>query len=242
MYNPAVTTFWLGVPSAIQQGVTPKADGVMSVYDFSNTPTAIFPWRLFFIVGAGLRKSLFVLFALLFSCTDVWALSVPMPPLPMSCVNGVPMQGNVVLDGAICDSESLVQCCLVGEYCIAGVQYPCPAGTYSDTPCASSPDVCQSCPDGTYSTGGAYECLECAVVPCDSTTGNPIVSERLCEIGVGAIKTSTGLSFSLYAEKYTEPSFVVWYNDGKCYGKLEAGKATGSINFNYNGTVYHLVD
>lgn len=115
-------------------------------------------------------------------------------------------------------------------------------GTYSDTPGASSPDVCQSCPDGTYSPGGESECLECAVVPCDSTTGNPIVSERLCEIGVGAIKTSTGLSFSLYAEKYTEPSLVVGYNDGKCYGKLEAGKATGSINFNYNDTVYHLVD
>lgn len=188
-----------------------------------------------------MRKYLFVLFALLFSCADVWALSVPMPPLPKSCVNGVPMQGNVVLDGAFCN-EWGVQACTVGGYCIAGVRYSCPAGTYSDTSGASSPDVCQSCPDGTYSTGGAYECLECAVVPCDSTTGNPIVSERLCEIGVGAIKTSTGLSFSLYAEKYTEPSLVVGYNDGKCYGKLEAGKAAGAINFNYNGTVYHLVD
>lgn len=239
MYDPAVTTFWFGVPSAIQQGVTPKADGVIFVYDFSNTPTVIFPWRLFFIVGAGLRKYLFVLFALLFSCADVWALSVPMP---MSCVNGVPMQGNVVLDGVICGESGVVEMCPGGVYCIAGVIYPCPAGTYSDTPGASSPDVCQSCPDGTYSTGGESGCLECAVVPCDSTTGNPIVSERLCEIGFGAIKTSTGLSFSLYAEKYTEPSLVVGYNDGKCYGKLETGKATGAINVNYNGTVYHLVD
>ncbi len=241
---PDIPTSCRGAVGHITGDISPKADGVIFVYDFSNTPAAIFSWRLFFWVGAGLRKSLFVLFALLFSCADVWALFVLLPPLPLSCVNGVPMQGNVVLDGAVCDaaSEYLPQTCPPGEYCIAGVRYPCPAGTYSDTVAASSPDVCQSCPDGTYSTGGAYECLECAVVPCDSTTGNPIVSERLCEIGVGAIKTSTGLSFSLYAEKYTEPSLVVGYNDGKCYGKLEAGKATGTINFNYNGAVYHLVD
>ncbi|MDO4423287.1 MAG: hypothetical protein Q4C08_00625 [Pseudomonadota bacterium] len=65
---------------------------------------------------------------------------------------------------------------------------------------------------------------------------------KKCELGISNFKTSTGLSFSLYAEKYTEPSLVVGYNDGKCYGKLEAGKATGTINFNYNGAVYHLVD
>ncbi|MBO5739948.1 MAG: hypothetical protein J6R52_02690 [Alphaproteobacteria bacterium] len=69
-----------------------------------------------------------------------------------------------------------------------------------------------------------------------------ILDEVPCELGISYFKTSTGLSFSLYAEKYTEPSLVVGYNDGKCYGKLEAGKATGTINFNYNGTVYHLVD
>ncbi|MBO5740171.1 MAG: hypothetical protein J6R52_03840 [Alphaproteobacteria bacterium] len=65
---------------------------------------------------------------------------------------------------------------------------------------------------------------------------------KKCELGISNFKTSTGLSFALYAEKYTEPSLVVGYNDGKCYGKLETGKATGTINFNYNGMVYHLVD
>ncbi len=68
------------------------------------------------------------------------------------------------------------------------------------------------------------------------------VEYKKCELGISNFKTSTGLSFALYAEKYTEPSLVVGYNDGKCYGKLETGRATGTINFNYNGTVYHLVD
>ena len=68
------------------------------------------------------------------------------------------------------------------------------------------------------------------------------VEYKKCELGISNFKTSTGLSFSLYAEKYTEPSLVVGYNDGKCYGKLETGKATGAINVNYNGMVYHLVD
>ena len=68
------------------------------------------------------------------------------------------------------------------------------------------------------------------------------VEYKKCELGISNFKTSTGLSFSLYAEKYTEPSLVVGYNDGKCYGKLETGRVTGTINVNYNGTVYHLVD
>ncbi len=68
------------------------------------------------------------------------------------------------------------------------------------------------------------------------------VEYKKCELGISNFKTSTGLSFALYAEKYTEPSLVVGYNDGKCYGKLEPGNATGTINFNYNGTVYHLID
>ncbi len=195
-----------------------------------------------------MRKVFFILFAMLFSVVVTRADSVtsplppPVVPVPMWCDNGVPKKGDEIMDGAFCDGEYGVQTCVVGEYCIAGVQYSCPAGTYSDEVAASSPDVCQPCPDGTYSDGGDFECSACATTPCDPTTGNPIVTQRLCEIGVGTIKTSTGLSFALYAEKYTEPSLVVGYNGGKCYGKLEAGNAAGTLNFNYNGTLYHLVD
>ncbi|MDW2958716.1 MAG: hypothetical protein R8M37_02810 [Alphaproteobacteria bacterium] len=69
-----------------------------------------------------------------------------------------------------------------------------------------------------------------------------IVSERPCDIGISRLMVSTGGIFQLYAEKYTEPSLVVSYNDQKCYGKLEQGSATGAINVKYNGAVYHTVE
>ncbi|MBO5739864.1 MAG: hypothetical protein J6R52_02245, partial [Alphaproteobacteria bacterium] len=66
--------------------------------------------------------------------------------------------------------------------------------------------------------------------------------EQLCTIGISQIKTSTGLAFALYAEKYTQPSMAIKYNNGICYGKLEQGNQSGTMNFNYNGVVYHLIN
>ena len=65
--------------------------------------------------------------------------------------------------------------------------------------------------------------------------------KQRCALGISLIKTSTGLSFPLYAEKYSEPSFVVGYGGGMCYGELSAGNASNSINIQYNNQTYHLV-
>lgn len=169
----------------------------------------------------------------------------------------------VVYAGVYCDSDENAYPCPAGYYCPTepyAQPIKCPAGYYcttdetlpyingmvyssncyiGDGTCAYEPTPC---PDGTYSTGGATACTTCTKTPCDPTNGTEIVLETPCDIGINQIKTSTGLSFALYAEKYTEPSLVVGHNDGKCYGKLEPGNATGTINFNYNGTVYHLID
>lgn len=67
-------------------------------------------------------------------------------------------------------------------------------------------------------------------------------NRALCDIGISRLMVSTGASFQLYAEKYTEPSLVVSHNDQKCYGKLEQGSVTGAINVKYNGVVYHTVE
>lgn len=64
--------------------------------------------------------------------------------------------------------------------------------------------------------------------------------ETPCEIGVSKLMVSTGDSFSLWAEKYTEPSLVVEYNNQKCYGKLESG--IGTLNIQFDGAVYHVVN
>lgn len=66
------------------------------------------------------------------------------------------------------------------------------------------------------------------------------ISESLCEIGISRVMLSTGNSFNLYAEKYTEPSLVVEYNDQKCYGKLEEGN--GVFNVEFDGNIYHMVN
>ncbi|MBR2393385.1 MAG: hypothetical protein IKB05_02760 [Alphaproteobacteria bacterium] len=65
-------------------------------------------------------------------------------------------------------------------------------------------------------------------------------SEIPCTIGISNLMVSTGDAFQLYAEKYTEPSLVVQYNDEKCYVKLESG--VGNLNINFNGEIYHAVE
>lgn len=112
------------------------------------------------------------------------------------------------------------------------------------------------CPDGFYTVPYNVSCgagmVDTANVPncSDDTSGEscliPATSapapEVLCAIGISQIKISTGVSFALYAEKYTQPSLAIKYNDGICYGKLEQGNQSGTMNFNYNGTVYHLAN
>lgn len=68
----------------------------------------------------------------------------------------------------------------------------------------------------------------------------PVVLETPCEIGISKLMLSTGDGFTLWAEKYTEPSIVVRYNNQKCYVKLEQG--AGRLNVKYNGAVYHATD
>ena len=61
-----------------------------------------------------------------------------------------------------------------------------------------------------------------------------------CEIGISKLMVSTGDSFQLYAEQYTEHALVVQYKDQRCYLKLEEGK--GGLNIMANDTIYHVVE
>lgn len=62
----------------------------------------------------------------------------------------------------------------------------------------------------------------------------------LCGAGVSNLKTSTGVSVSLYAVRETTPSLCVQYNNTVCYADMKQGKQTGAININYGGTIYHV--
>ena len=65
-------------------------------------------------------------------------------------------------------------------------------------------------------------------------------TQAVCEIGISRLRLSTGDSFQLYAEKYTEPSLVVRYNNQLYYGNLEQGG--GKLNIKYNGVLYHVTE
>lgn len=84
----------------------------------------------------------------------------------------------------------------------------------------------------------------CAVL-CDAGlayTGVGTCAPR-CGAGMGAIRTSTGISIPLYAENQTTPSINV-SSDGRsvCYGNLLPGTAAGAINVSRDGKSYHIVD
>lgn len=89
-----------------------------------------------------------------------------------------------------------------------------------------------------YSNGYRGTAEELAAIKAGLFT--PVGVETPCEIGISKLMVSTGDSFSLWAEKYTEPSLVVEYNNQKCYGKLESG--TGTLNIQFDGAVYHVVN
>lgn len=122
-----------------------------------------------------------------------------------------------------------------------------PADAYVTSAQAHDGDVC---PDGFFTVPYESWCGDGMVNIADTPYCNDDASGEYCLMklfqpctaGISAIKTSTGLSFPLYAEKYTEPSVAVMYNNITCYSNLEIGQSSNTININYNGTIYHLTN
>ncbi|MDW2958229.1 MAG: hypothetical protein R8M37_00230 [Alphaproteobacteria bacterium] len=108
------------------------------------------------------------------------------------------------------------------------------------------------CPDGFYTVPYEIDCGEgfvdvADVAHCDEDTSGDFcliggVLIAPCAAGITTLRTGTGVSIPLWAEKSTQPSLCVKYNDNICYANLEAGQATNAINVNYDGVVYHTVD
>lgn len=131
--------------------------------------------------------------------------------------------------------------------------------------CANAPSACDLgvdfkvfnklpddiCPDGFYTVPYEVSCgdglIDVSGLPqCDSDMSGDycLIGEvkTPCAAGITTLLTGTGLSIPLWAERGTEPSLCVKYNDTVCYGNLEPGQAANTINVNYNGVVYHTVD
>lgn len=151
-----------------------------------------------------------------------------------------------------CYQDICVAVCPNGYYCPSGstAKILCPAGYYCPKTIfcdagdfgGMAADQAIPCPDGTYSTGGAIECITCTKTPCDSTTGESTSdTDTVCDLGISKIKTSSGIEIPLYASKITSPAIHVKYNGGICYAKLAEGHQANTINLKYNNKTYHAV-
>ena len=108
-----------------------------------------------------------------------------------------------------------------------------------------------TCPTGTtqfitgyesewnINTSGTTKAIACKpdAVACDHAYNG--ACPDLCSWAT-QLKTSTGLSFPLYATKVTTVAINVRQNDVTCYVPLESGNGgTASLNLTYNGNTYH---
>jgi len=92
--------------------------------------------------------------------------------------------------------------------------------------------------------GAATDAALCAIL-CDAPavyTGVGTCATP-CELGARRLNTSNGILVPLYSERQSTPTLNVLFPDGgMCYGNLVSGAARGSINMNYNNTIYHTTD
>lgn len=100
------------------------------------------------------------------------------------------------------------------------------------------------CPTGTTYVQSSYESFWSNRIACQPDTPSCDHAYNgacpdLCSFG-SALKTSTGLSFPLYATKVTTVAINIQQNGVTCYVPLEAGNGgSGSLNLTYNNTTYH---
>ena len=137
--------------------------------------------------------------------------------------------------------------------------YVSPANSCAEWKCDMSAEIHASalpndvCPDGFYTVPYDVSCgvglVEVSDIPqCDTDTsgefcligGAPLAAP--CAAGVTTLRTGTGLTIPLWADKNTTPALHVRYNGTVCYINLEPGNAPNSINVEYGGVVYHTVN
>lgn len=113
---------------------------------------------------------------------------------------------------------------------------------FNNTPALATTST--GCPNGTTQVTTGYESfwnghIACKpdAVACDHAYNG--ACPDLCSFG-SALKTSTGLSFPLFATKVTTVAINIKQNGVTCYVPLEAGNGgNGSLNLTYNNTTYH---
>ncbi len=81
---------------------------------------------------------------------------------------------GVCAGGVLCAAQTASaagQVCPSGHYCVAGLAYACPSGTYNPTPGAVNVSQCLLCPAGTFNAGTGSS-LEAECLPCPAKEGS----------------------------------------------------------------------
>ena len=114
----------------------------------------------------------------------------------------------------------------------------CPKGTYSDTDTAAA---CKKCPDGyTTPSTGATSINACKCAAGYGWHGDDCLP--LCDAGATSFHAG-GLTFNLYPnETCDSPAIRIGLAGGTCCVFLEQGAATGAVNIEYDGEIYHTTN
>lgn len=108
------------------------------------------------------------------------------------------------------------------------------------------PSRCTNAPAShAYYTGagtlGGNDCpFKCDAGYVHSAFNN--ICTTLCTAGFTQLKTSSGVTVNVYADKPTTPALNISTSRGTCYVALAPGAQDGAINVQYGGNTYHTVD
>ena len=137
--------------------------------------------------------------------------------------NGYDYSGN----GAICWEKANVGYYLIGWYGVCGKDA---------LACTNAPAHAHYTTAGTYDNNDCeWEC-DCGYKKSPSNTCEPVAS---CAAGIGTLRVGSTSGFKIYAEKTTDPSLVIQYNNQNCYVCLGNGSGQNALNIRYGDATYH---
>ena len=154
------------------------------------------------------------------------------------CPGGIKVRYNYLTDSIEGGNKS---CSGLGsEYTLSAVGASSPEMCYAQCGGPTSPDIENG--EFVYSEPYAYYPNVCSgqLVCDDGYSGVDNACYHVCGSGVTKLRTSGGLSFTLFAERVTTHALHISHNDKVCYAPLFSGQSAGAININVDGKIYHI--
>ncbi|MBQ0013136.1 MAG: hypothetical protein KBS86_01005 [Proteobacteria bacterium] len=133
-----------------------------------------------------------------------------------------------------------VSVCPWGQYMNSGTCTPYERGTCPSGYHAMGPDASFDLQSKTGTCTSGYTSWDSVASCTDDSTDS--ICTTYCGNGYTHLNTSTGLKYNIYSMRQTTPSLNIGTPENRCYINMTSGRASGAINMDYNGSVYHLTD